>query len=60
MSSVPEAKEVLDLTVELYRIEHMAAEQDIIGTEAHGLLLDTDGRAALARIDAWADAHKGQ
>ena len=59
MSSVPEAKEVLDLIVELYRLEHLAAEREILGTEAHGLLRDTDSRAALANIDAWVDARKG-
>lgn len=60
MSSVPEAKEVLDLIVELYCIEHLAAERDILGTDAHGLLRDTESRAALGKIDAWVDAHKGQ
>ena len=43
---MPEAKEVLDLIVELYRIEHLAAERAILGTEAHGLLRDTESRAA--------------
>ena len=60
MSSVPEAKEVLAHIVELYRIEHLAAERELLGTEAHGLLRDTESREALEKIDAWVDERKGK
>ena len=60
LSSVPDAKEALDLILELYRIEYIAAERDILGTEAHGLLRDTQSRAALGKIYEWIDARQGR
>lgn len=58
MSSVPEAREVLELIVELYRIEHRAAEGDILGTEAHLALRDHESRKVLTLIDAWVGERK--
>jgi len=55
MNTVPEAREILDLIVELYRIEHRAAERDILGTEAHRLLRTTESKAILDKIEAWID-----
>jgi len=60
MSSVPEAREVLELIVELYRIEHRAAERDILGTDAHLALRNHESREVLASIDAWVDERKGR
>jgi transposase len=60
MNTVPEAKEVLQRVTELYRIEHQAADQGILGTEAHGLLRGTESRAIVKKIDAWVDARKGK
>lgn len=55
MNTVPEARETLDLIVELYRIEHRAAERDILGTEAHALLRNTESKLILEKIEAWID-----
>jgi transposase len=55
MSTVPEAREVLDLIVELYRIEHRAAERNILGTEAHGLLRKSESSEILGKIEFWID-----
>jgi transposase len=59
MRSVPEARELLDLIVELYRIEHRAAERGIQGSEAHLLLRQQESSAILASIEAWVDARHG-
>jgi transposase len=59
MSQVPEARELLDLIVELYRLEHLAAERDLLGTDAHALLRDTESRAVVKEIDAWVDEREG-
>jgi len=60
MTQVPEAREVLELIVELYRVEHQAAEQGILGTAAHAMLRDTESRAIVGKIDAWVDERAGQ
>lgn len=60
MTTVPEAREVLDLIVKLYVIEHRAAEQDILGTEAHGLLRRTESREVVEAIETWIDEHDGR
>lgn len=58
MATVPEAREMLDMIVKLYRIEHHAAENDLLGTEAHGLLRSTDSRQVVREIEAWVDERK--
>ncbi len=55
MNTVPEARELLDLIVELYRVEHRAAEKDILGTDAHDLLRKTESKPILEKIQAWVD-----
>ncbi|MCK5690780.1 IS66 family transposase, partial [Myxococcota bacterium] len=60
MRSVPEAREVLDLIVELYRIEHLAAEKGILGSEAHRLLRDTQSRDVINEIDEWVKERHGK
>lgn len=60
MSSVPEAREVLDLIVKLYAIEHQAAAKELLGSEAHALLRDTQSREVVVEIEAWVDAHAGK
>jgi len=58
MQSNPEARNVLDLIVELYRIEHRAAERGLLGTEAHRLLRQTESKEIVDLIDAWVDEKK--
>jgi len=55
MRTVPEAREILDLIVELYRIEHRAAERNILGTDAHRLLRNTESKSVIEEMDAWVD-----
>jgi transposase len=59
LSSAPEAKELLDKIVALYRVEHDAAENGILGTEAHDILRGERSRLIVDDIEAWIDAHKG-
>ena len=58
LNSAPEAREMLDLIVELYRVEYQAAEQGILGTDAHLRLRRKKSRAVLKKIDAWVDEHE--
>lgn len=60
LRSVPEARHVLDFIVELYRIEHRAAEQNILGTEAHLALRDCESRPLARDLEAWLDEHAEQ
>lgn len=59
MRTAPEAREVLELIVELYRIEHRAAERDILGTDAHLLLREQESKLIVDEIEAWIDARHG-
>ena len=56
LSTAPEAREVLDQIVALYRVEHDAADSGILGTEAHGILRDEHSRLIVTGIEAWVDA----
>ncbi len=55
LSSAPQAREVLDQIVALYRVEHEAAESDILGSPAHEVLRDERSRAIVEAINAWVD-----
>ncbi len=57
-NSNPKAHEVLDLIVELYRIEHRAAERGLLGTEAHLLLRQTESKPIVNLIDEWVDENE--
>jgi transposase len=54
--TAPRAQEMVDLILELYRVEHAAKEDAIAGTDAHRALRQRDSRKVLARISAWLDA----
>ncbi len=58
LSSAPEAKEVLDLIVKLYRVEHDAAENGILGTPAHEVLREERSRIIVDAIDSWVDQRR--
>jgi len=58
LSSAPEAKEVLDLIVKLYRVEHDAAENGILGTPAHEVLREERSRIIVDAIDGWVDERR--
>ena len=56
LSTAPEARELLDQIVALYRVEHDAAEAGVLGTEAHQLLRDERSRGIVEAIETWIDA----
>jgi transposase len=56
LASAPEAREILDQIVALYRVEHEAAENGILGTPAHEILRNERSRQIVDAIDAWVDA----
>lgn len=58
LPTAPEAREVLDLVVELYRIEHRAAERGILGAESHLVLRQSESAPLVDKIDRWVDDHK--
>jgi transposase len=60
LRTAPDAKHALDLIVELYRIEHRAAERDLLGSEAHLALRDQESRAVLTELEAWIDDQDGR
>jgi transposase len=60
LANVPEAREFLDHVVELYRIEHRAAERGIVGTEAHLLLRQQESSVLVGQIEAWVDERSGR
>ena len=53
-----EARRALDLILEIYRVEHEAQQRRIVRTPAHLELRQTRGRAAMAALLTWLDAHK--
>jgi transposase len=57
LASAPEAKEFLDLVVELYRVEHAAADKEILGTDAHLALRQAQSRPVVEKIWAWVATH---
>jgi transposase len=50
LSSTPEARDVLDLIVNLYRVEYEAAEKEILGTDAHLALRLRRSKKVIGRI----------
>lgn len=59
LSTEPDARKALDWIVELYRIEHRAAERNILGTEAHLVLRKSESREVLEELERWLEAHDG-
>jgi transposase len=48
-----EARQALDLILDVYRVEHEAKERDIVRTADHLALRQTRGRAAMDALHAW-------
>ena len=55
LSTAPEARELLDQIVALYRVEHDAADDGILKTPAHGILRNERSRVIVDAIEAWVD-----
>ena len=58
LSASPEARELLDLITQLYRVEHDAAELEILGTPAHKDLRAKRSRPLVEQIQSWVAAHR--
>ncbi len=56
LGSAPEARELLELIVGLYRLEHEAADAGLLGTEAHALLRTERSTPIVDAIETWVDA----
>ncbi len=55
LSTAPEARELLELIVKLYRVEYKAAQLKHLGTDAHLMLRDEESRPIVGEIEAWVD-----
>lgn len=55
---IPEAKFVRDQIVELYKVEYRAAEQDILGTDAHRDLRQALSKPIIEQLKAWCEEQK--
>lgn len=55
LSTAPEARELLDLIVKLYRVEYKVAQLGHLGTDAHQVLRDEESRPIVDKIEAWVD-----
>lgn len=53
LPTAPEAQEALDIILGVYRVEHRATEEEIVRTDAHARLRNTESRAAMKRLQAW-------
>ncbi len=53
LSELSENRKVLELIVELYRIEYKAADLDILGSQEHLALRQIHAIPTLDKIDAW-------
>ncbi len=60
LDTAPVAREMLDMIVELYRIEYLAAEREILGTDAHAYLRRNESQAIIDRMEQWLDDQKMQ
>ena len=58
LPTAPEAKEVLDLILDVYRVEHEAKVQRLVRTPAHLQLRQTRARAAMDHLQTWLIEHQ--
>ncbi len=58
MQANPAARVVLEFIVELYKVEHRAAERGLLGTDAHLLLRQTESKPIVDLIDKWVDENE--
>jgi transposase len=53
-----EAKTVLDMIIKLYRVEYLAAERQILSTDAHLYLRKSESKAVLDEMNKWLKAQQ--
>lgn len=56
--TAPEAKDALEIIVDLYRVEHEARERGIVRTPEHQKLRHLQSRPIMNRLKEWLDAQK--
>ena len=59
LATTPEAQTVMDLILDVYRVEHLATERGITRSKAHAALRDTDSRTAMAKLHVWLTMQHG-
>jgi transposase len=60
LPTAPIAQEAIDLILELYRVEHQAKEQRIVGTDAHRMLRMQRAGPARDRLKQWLDEQQSR
>ena len=58
-STAPEATEMLDLILKLYRVERAVADRGEVGTSQHAAIRDSISRELVDEIEAWVDERRG-
>jgi transposase len=58
LSTAPEAQQMLDLILELYKVEYEARDAALLGTGAHLALRQTKSAVVLKRIETWLEDEK--
>jgi transposase len=57
--TAPEASEMLDLILKLYRVERAVADRGELGSDRHGEIRDSLSRELVDKIEAWVDERRG-
>ena len=60
MGNVPDAREALDMILDLYLVERDAAVAGILGTDEHGAMRRERSKPIVDAFDQWVDAHDGE
>ena len=58
LATAPVAQEAIDLILELYRVEHDAKEQSVVGTDAHLMLRKARAGPARERLAHWLETQR--
>ncbi len=58
LQTAPEARAALDLILEVYKVEKVAAEMNILGTPQHLALRRDKSRRAMEELHAWLEAEQ--
>jgi transposase len=59
LKTEPRARQMLDMIVQLYRIERDAADRELLGTDVHLEMRNELSRPVVEAIETWVDEHRG-
>jgi transposase len=59
LDTAPRAQEVLDLILDVYRVEHEAKEKRIVGTKRHLALRQRKAKPTMSKLHAWLIDQRG-